>query len=132
MNKYKKSDYVGVVIVAWILYSLIVGVAGSVSWWPEKHSDGWYVMMEECENDGHGERCWEYKADGPYSKSEIDRMYEIDSRDADENMRKYGTVYNISHNLYNEGGFFFAILGFIVHLFFLAGLPYIFYEITKK
>ena len=119
----KKNDKISYFIIIWIVYGLIISSGSSVGWWPEEKSDGWYMMAEECEDDGRGGKmCWDYKIDGPFTKSEIDGYFEEDSRSADEFRRKYGTIYNIVPNDTHW------LFGLIVNFLIMLGIPYGVYE----
>ena len=117
MKNYSNNNKVIIVIVVWFMYSLILSFGGSVGWWPEKYSDGWYRMYEECEGDPYVETCWDVVIDGPFSKIDIDSMYREDERAANEFMKKYGTIYNLAPKS--------DLLMFLVFL----GVPYLIYQV---
>ena len=106
MKNYSNNKVI-IVIIVWFIYSLILSFGGSVGWWPEKHSDGWYRMYEKCEGDEYGETCWDVVIDGPFSKIDIDRMYREDERAANEFMKKYGTIYNLAPKISPNDSVFF-------------------------
>ena len=121
MKNYSNNNKVIIFIIGWFIYSLILSFGGSVGWWPEKHSDGWYRMYEKCEADEYGETCWEVVIDGPFSKIDIDRMYREDERAADEFIKKYGTIYNLAPKS--------GLLRFLVLPILFFGVPYLIYQV---
>ena len=121
MKNYSNNNKVIIVIIVWFIYSLILSFGGSVGWWPEKHSDGWYRMYEKCEGDPYGETCWDVVIDGPFSKIDIDRMYREDERAANEFMKKYGTIYNLAPKR--------GLLMFLVWPILFLGIPYLIYQV---
>lgn len=121
MKNYSNNNKVIIVIIVWFIYSLILSFGGSVGWWPEKHSDGWYRMYEKCEGDPYGETCWDVVIDGPFSKIDIDRMYREDERAANEFMKKYGTIYNLAPKS--------GLLRFLVLPILFFGVPYLIYQV---
>ena len=129
MKNYSNNNKVIIVIIVWFIYSLILSFGGSVGWWPEKHSDGWYRMYEKCEADEYGETCWEVVIDGPFSKIDIDRMYREDERAANEFMKKYGTIYNLAPKISPNDSVFFSILKFLVWPILFCGVPYLIYQV---
>ena len=129
MKNYSNNNKVIIVIIVWFIYSLIISFGGSVGWWPEKHSDGWYRMYEKCEGDPYGETCWDVVIDGPFSKIDIDRMYRDDQRAADEFIKKYGTIYNLVPKSSPNDSVFFSILKFLVWPILFLGVPYLIYQV---
>ena len=129
MKNYSNNNKVIIVIIVWFIYSLIISFGGSVGWWPEKHSDGWYRMYEECDGDPYGETCWDVVIDGPFSKIDIDRMYREDERAANEFRKKYGTIYNLVPKSDPNDSVFFSILRFLVWPILLCGVPYLIYQV---
>ena len=129
MKNYSNNNKVIIVIIVWFIYSLILSFGGSVGWWPEKHSDGWYRMYEKCEADEYGETCWDVVIDGPFSKIDIDRMYREDQRAADEFIKKYGTIYNLVPKSSPNDSVFFSILKFLVWPILFCGVPYLIYQV---
>ncbi len=121
MKNYSNNNKVIIVIIVWFIYSLIISFGGSVGWWPEKHSDGWYRMYEKCEGDPYGETCWDVVIDGPFSKIDIDRMYREDERAANEFRKKYGTIYNLAPKS--------GLLRFLVLPILFCGVPYLIYQV---
>ena len=121
MKNYSNNNKVIIFIIGWFIYSLILSFGGSVGWWPEKHSDGWYRMYEKCEGDEYGETCWDVVIDGPFSKIDIDRMYREDERAANEFMKKYGTIYNLAPKS--------GLLRFLVWYSLFLGVPYLIYQV---
>ena len=121
MKNYSNNNKVIIVIIVWFIYSLILSFGGSVGWWPEKHSDGWYRMYEKCEGDPYVETCWDVVIDGPFSKIDIDRMYREDERAANEFMKKYGTIYNLAPKS--------GLLMFLVWPILFLGVPYLIYQV---
>ena len=129
MKNYSNNNKVIIVIIVWFIYSLILSFGGSVGWWPEKHSDGWYRMYEKCEGDEYGETCWDVVIDGPFSKIDIDRMLREDQRASDEFMKKYGTIYNLVPKTSPNDSFIIAILKLLVYLSVFCGVPYLIYQV---
>ena len=121
MKNYSNNNKVIIFIIVWFIYSLILSFGGSVGWWPEKHSDGWYRMYEKCEGDEYGETCWDVVIDGPFSKIDIDRMYREDERAANEFIKKYGTIYNLAPKS--------GLLRFLVWCSLFLGVPYLIYQV---
>jgi len=121
MKNYSNNNKVIIVIIVWFIYSLILSFGGSVGWWPEKHSDGWYRMYEKCEGDEYGTTCWEVVIDGPFSKIDIDRMLREDQRASDEFIKKYGTIYNLAPKS--------GLLRFLVLAILFCGVPYLIYQV---
>ena len=121
MKNYSNNNKVIIFIIGWVIYSLILFFGGSVGWWPEKHSDGWYRMYEQCEGDEYGETCWDVVIDGPFSKIDIDRMYREDQRDANEFIKKYGTIYNLAPKS--------GLLRVLVWPILFCGVPYLIYQV---
>ena len=120
-------------IFIWFIYSAVVSVFGSNGAWKEERSDGWYLFYERCEVDDTGEYCWPVKIDGPLTEAEIDnKLLELDNN-ADEFMKKYGTVYNLR---FEEDNGFFVIINLVLYASYLFGIPYliyfIFYEKSAK
>ena len=109
----------------WVIYSLTVFTWGGVDWWAEEMSDGWYQMIEECETDDYGKQCWPVILDGPFTKAEIDNMYLKDERDANEFMKKYGTIYNLR---LKENNILFALINIILQYCIFFGIPYLIYH----
>ncbi len=130
MKNYSNNNKVIIFIIVWVIYSLILSFGGSVGWWPEKHSDGWYKMYERCEGDEYGyDVCWDEVIDGPFSKIDIDRMYREDERAANEFMKKYGTIYNLAPKTSPNDSFIIVILKLLVYLSMFCGVPYLIYQV---
>jgi len=129
MKNYSNNKVI-IAIIIWFMYSSIILFGGSVGWWPEKHSDGWYRMYEKCDSDGKGgETCWDVVIDGPFSKIDIDRMYREDERAANEFMKKYGTIYNLVPKTSPNDSFIIAILKLLVYFSVFCGVPYLIYQV---
>ena len=129
MKNYSNNNKVIIVIIVWFIYSLIISFGGSVGWWPEKHSDGWYRMYEECDGDPYGETCWDVVIDGPFSKIDIDRMYRDDQRAADEFIKKYGTIYNLVPKSSPNDSLIIVFLKILVLPILFCGVPYLIYQV---
>ena len=129
MKNYSNNNKVIIVIIVWFIYSLILSFGGSVGWWPEKHSDGWYRMYEKCEGDEYGETCWDLVIDGPFSKIVIDRMYREDERAANEFMKKYGTIYNLAPKISPNDSLIIVFLKILVLPILFCGVPYLIYQV---
>ena len=129
MKNYSNNNKVIIVIIVWFIYSLIISFGGSVGWWPEKHSDGWYRMWEECDGDSYGETCWDVVIDGPFSKIDIDRMYRDDQRAADEFIKKYGTIYNLVPKSSPNDSLIIVFLKILVLPILFCGVPYLIYQV---
>ena len=120
-------------IFIWFIYSAVVDGFGSNGAWKEEKSDGWYLFYERCETDEAGEYCWPEIIDGPFTEAEIDnKLLELE-KEANEFMKKYGTVYNLRFEEDNE---FFVIINLVLYASYLFGIPYliyfIFYEKSAK
>ena len=129
MKNYSNNNKVIIFIIGWFIYSLILSFGGSVGWWPEKHSDGWYRMGEKCEADEYGETCWDVVIDGPFSKIDIDRMYRDDQRAADEFIKKYGTIYNLVPKSSPNDSLIIVFLKILVLPILFCGVPYLIYQV---
>ena len=120
-------------IFIWFIYSTIVSVFGSNGAWKEEKSDGWYLFYERCETDDAGENCWPVIIDGPFTEAEIDNKLLEFEKEANEFMKKYGTVYNLR---FEEDNGFFIIINLVLYASYLFGIPYliyfIFYEKSAK
>ena len=125
IKNYGRNEKVVTFIIIWVIYSLTVTNWGNVDWWAEEMSDGWYQMIEECETDDYGNKCWPVILDGPFTKAEIDNMYLKDERDANEFMKKYGTIYNLR---LKENNVLFGVINIILWYCIFFGVPYLIYH----
>lgn len=126
MKNYGRNEKVVTFIIIWVIYSIFINTWGNVNWWAEEMSDGWYQMGEECETpDEYGSNCWSVILDGPFTKAEIDNMYLKDERDANEFMKKYGTIYNLR---LKENNMLFGVFNIILFFLYFFGVPYLIYH----
>ena len=120
-------------IFIWFIYSAVVSELGSNGAWKEEKSDGWYLFDERCETDDAGKHCWPVIIDGPLTEAEIDNKLLEREKEANEFMKKYGTVYNLR---FDEDNGFFGIINLVLYASYLVGIPYliyfIFYEKSAK
>ena len=120
-------------IFIWFIYSTVVSELGSNGAWKEEKSDGWYLFDERCETDDAGKHCWPVIIDGPLTEAEIDNKLLEREKEANEFMKKYGTVYNFR---FEEDNGFFGIINLVLYASYLFGIPFfiyfIFYEKSAK
>ena len=76
-------------------------------------------------DDDYGNQCWPVILDGPFTKAEIDNMYLKDERDANEIMKKYGTIYNLR---LKENNVLFGVINIILWYCIFFGVPYLIYH----
>lgn len=121
--------------ILWFCYSILILASMEVSWDKVLRQDGWYRIYEEEEEDydgqgGHYTNIIEY-SNGPYTKNEINELYNNDVYECKKLMYRYGTVYNLPYWFYNKNSQPYTIIGILIHLCFICSVPYVSYFAGK-